>query len=123
MLMSFKVYGKVQGVMFRQTFIRGLLKRKLSGGATNLKDDKKTVDITIEAVTESEILSLIKKLLSLRVINSWGATVQKIQKIDPRHFELDFYFLLLIGRQRLAQLSLLAMSGVKFSVACLCYYR
>ena len=30
---SFEVFGKVQGIMFRQTFIRGLQKRKLQGGA------------------------------------------------------------------------------------------
>ena len=32
---SFEVHGKVQNVMFRQTFIRGAMKRHLSGGATN----------------------------------------------------------------------------------------
>ena len=38
---SFEVFGKVQGIMFRQTFIRGLEKRKISGGATNDPQNKR----------------------------------------------------------------------------------
>ena len=76
---SFKVYGKVQNVMFRQTFIRGLQSRNLRGGATNNSDVEKTVSITIDA-SEEKIKEVTQKLLELKVINSWNATVEKIEE-------------------------------------------
>ena len=82
MVLSFEVFGKVQGVMFRQTFIRGLIKRNLNGGATNISNKYKTVKISIEAEREEYILSLINDLLELKVINSWNATIESIHKID-----------------------------------------
>ena len=78
---SFKVYGKVQGVMFRQTFIRGLIKRGLDGGATNINDQEKTVNITIVANNSDTIGSIIETICEIRVINSWDATVEKISEI------------------------------------------
>ena len=77
---SFKVYGKVQNVMFRQTFIRGLQSRNLRGGATNNSDVEKTVSITIDA-SEEKIKEVTQKLLELKVINSWNATVEKIEEL------------------------------------------
>ena len=81
MLKSFKVHGKVQGVMFRKTFIKGLIKRNLKGGATNINDFHRSVDITIEADNESQIFEVVQELLRLKVINSWNATVEKIDEI------------------------------------------
>ena len=75
---SFKIFGKVQNVMFRQTFIRGLQKRQLRGGATNNSGTEKTVSITIDAPPE-EIEEVVQKLLALKVINSWNATVERIE--------------------------------------------
>ena len=76
---SFIVYGKVQGVMFRQTFIQGLLKRKLSGGATNNNDPEKTVSITIEG-NKKEIETTIADLKIIKVINSWNASIENIKE-------------------------------------------
>ncbi len=80
MIKSFKVFGKVQNVMFRQTFIRGLQARNLRGGATNNKDSEKTVSITIDA-SPDEIREVIHTLTELKVINSWNASVEKIDEL------------------------------------------
>ena len=45
---SFEVFGKVQGIMFRQTFIRGALKRKITGGVTNDSANHHMVHINSE---------------------------------------------------------------------------
>ena len=78
---SFIVFGKVQNVMFRQTFIRGLQSRNLRGGATNNSDKEKTVSITIDA-SDEDIAQVTQKLLELEVINSWNATVEKIIELS-----------------------------------------
>ena len=78
---SFLVFGEVQGVMFRQTFIRGLIKRDLKGGATNNKDSEKTVSITISG-DENEIDTVVKDLKTIKIINSWNATIQEIRALD-----------------------------------------
>tara|TARA_B100000925_G_scaffold217149_1_gene166142 strand:+ start:2453 stop:2779 length:327 start_codon:yes stop_codon:yes gene_type:complete len=78
---SFIVFGKVQNVMFRQTFIRGLQSRNLHGGATNNRDKEKTVSITIDA-SDEDIVKVTKKLLELGVINSWNASVEKIEDLS-----------------------------------------
>ena len=80
MIVSGKVEGKVQGVMFRQTFIRGLLKRNLSGGATNL-EDRNIVSFTIEGDEES-VQSVIDSLAQIKPLNSWNAEVQKVSILD-----------------------------------------
>tara|TARA_B100000886_G_C20352806_1_gene461652 strand:- start:239 stop:565 length:327 start_codon:yes stop_codon:yes gene_type:complete len=82
MLKSFIVSGKVQGVMFRQTFIRGLLKRKLIGGATNNLDRSKSVTISIDA-DEEVIQEVINELRQIKIINSWNATIEEISEIPP----------------------------------------
>ncbi len=73
----FDVYGKVQNVMFRQTFIRGALKRQLSGGATNDPENRGRVLCILEG-EEREVEDYILFLGEKKVINSWGATVEKI---------------------------------------------
>ena len=82
MLKSYKVYGKVQGVMFRQTFIRGLLKRGLKGGATNMDDTIKSVNITIESPEGLVIDQVIKELVELKILNSWNASIENIENIQ-----------------------------------------
>ena len=73
----FDVYGKVQNVMFRQTFIRGALKRSLSGGATNDPLNQGRVLCMLEG-GEKEVEDYIHFLEEKKVINSWGAKVEKI---------------------------------------------
>ena len=77
---SFEVHGKVQNVMFRQTFIRGAMKRHLSGGATNDPENERRVFCILEGeekMVEDYIIFLEKK----KLINSWHATVEKIIRI------------------------------------------
>ncbi len=71
----FKVTGKVQGVMFRQTFIRGCQERGLKAAASNLSDG--TVSCYVQGPTDM-IDDLMAKLLSGQPINSWGACVDKL---------------------------------------------
>ena len=75
------VFGKVQNVMFRQTFIRGLQARNLRGGATNNSNKEKTVSITIDA-SDEDIAKVTQKLLELGVINSWNATVERVKELS-----------------------------------------
>jgi acylphosphatase len=75
----FKVTGKVQGVMFRQTFIRACQSRGLKGAASNLDDG--TVSCYLSGSAEM-IDDLIAKLLSGNEINSWGACVDKMIPIS-----------------------------------------
>ena len=77
----FKVSGKVQGVMFRQTFIRASQDRGLKAAASNLSDG--TVSCYIYGPADM-IDDMVVKLLSGEPINSWGACVDKIIPIsDP----------------------------------------
>lgn len=71
----FKVAGKVQGVMFRQIFIRGCHNRGLKAAASNLKDG--TVSCYVQGPADT-IDDLIIKLLSGEPINSWDARIDKI---------------------------------------------
>jgi acylphosphatase len=75
----FKVTGKVQGVMFRQTFIRACQSRGVKGAASNLDDG--TVSCYISGDTHM-IDDIIAKLLSGSDINSWGACVDKMIPIS-----------------------------------------
>ncbi len=72
---SFKVYGKVQGVMFRQTFIRACNARGLKGAASNLSDGTVSCYISGDA---DMIDDLVTNLHSGNEINSWGAYVEKL---------------------------------------------
>lgn len=82
---SFKVFGRVQGIMFRQTFIRACHRRGLEAGATNNKKDKNLVTCTVEG-EDNEIYKLKNDLLELKELNSWGCQVEKIQVLED---ELD----------------------------------
>ncbi|MCP3671152.1 MAG: acylphosphatase [Gammaproteobacteria bacterium] len=77
----FKVTGMVQGVMFRQTFIRGAQTRGLKAAASNLSDG--SVSCFVYGPTDM-IDDIIAKLLSGEPINSWGAMVDKVIPVpDP----------------------------------------
>jgi len=77
----FKVTGKVQGVMFRQTFIRGSHARGLKAGASNLSDGSVSCFLSGPA---DMIDDIIVNLLSGEPINSWGALVDRMIPIsDP----------------------------------------
>ena len=73
----FEVHGKVQNVMFRQTFIRGAIKRHLSGGASNDPENKGKVLCMLKG-EENVLEDYINFLEQKKVINSWHATVDKI---------------------------------------------
>lgn len=75
----FKVSGKVQGVMFRQTFIRARQSRELKGAASNLSDGTVSCYISGDA---NMIDNLVTNLHSGNEINSWGAYVEKLIPIS-----------------------------------------
>jgi acylphosphatase len=74
---SFYVTGNVQGVMFRQTFIRAAEKRALRGGVSN--DAKNNMCVHCSLIGDEEAIDqLITKLRTGRPINSWNAYVQEL---------------------------------------------
>jgi acylphosphatase len=75
----FRVEGRVQGVMFRQTFIRAAQKRGLSGAATNLPDG--SVSCLLSGA-QAKIDEILEGLRSGREINSWGARVERLVPLD-----------------------------------------
>ncbi len=75
----FRVTGKVQGVMFRQTFIRGCHTRGLKAAASNLSDGSVSCYVSGPA---DMIDDIIVKLLSGAPINSWSALVDQIIPIS-----------------------------------------
>ena len=77
----YKVIGNVQGVMFRQTLIRGALKRGLQAGATNLADG--SVSFVLKGEKE-QIDEIINFLESGKVINSWKAKVEKLSELSEK---------------------------------------
>lgn len=86
----FNVYGKVQKVMFRQTFIRGALKRGLVAAASNDKMDVSRVSCYIKGDKES-CLDLLSSLESKMVLNSWGAKVERIEYLGKGQANLEDY--------------------------------
>jgi acylphosphatase len=78
----FRVEGRVQGVMFRQTFIRAAQKRGLSGAATNLPDGSVSCFLS---GAEENINEIFEGLQSGREINSWGAQVERLIPLDPEN--------------------------------------
>jgi len=78
---SFRAFGKVQRVMFRQTIVQAIIKNGLQGGASNRKDDRNAVDFTL--VGDSDVIdNLVHRLGSGKEINDWGARVDKLVSID-----------------------------------------
>jgi acylphosphatase len=80
---SFYVTGNVQDVMFRQTFIRGALKRKITGGVTNDSANHHLVHCSLEG-EESAVDEMINKLREGKPLNSWNAQVAELHFYD--HF-------------------------------------
>lgn len=80
MKVTYKISGKVQGVMFRQTVIRAAHKRNLEAGATNLPSGNE-VSLSIIG-SEEEIADLINALSQQKPINSWNATPLSLEKVS-----------------------------------------
>ena len=78
---NFVVHGKVQGIMFRQTLIRGAHKRGLKAAATNNPNDTNEVSFVLEG-KEEIINQLTDRLQNGEPINSWGAHVTELIEID-----------------------------------------
>ncbi len=83
MRVSFIVHGKVQGVMYRKSFCYGCFKRGLKAGATNLPDRSKVL-CSVEG-DEELINKLIDDLTGLKKINSWGAKVESVERVENFH--------------------------------------
>ena len=75
-----KVFGKVQGIMFRQTLMRSCLRRKIDAAATNDSSNRDRVTFSVIAL-EEEIECLCKDLLRLEKLNSWGASVSSLKEL------------------------------------------
>jgi acylphosphatase len=79
-------WGKVQGVMFRQTFIRACKKRNIQAGATNENiPDKNLVSFTVqgkENQLKEFILTLDNFIKNKKTLNSWGAIIEKLEKVN-----------------------------------------
>ena len=76
----FLARGRVQGVMFRQTLIRGAQKRQLRAGASNLPNGQE-VAITIEGEADA-ISELAETLRTKQLLNSWGACADFLLEQD-----------------------------------------
>lgn len=76
----FLAQGKVQGVMFRQTVIRGAHNRKLKAGATNLPGGTE-VAITLDG-DGGAIDEMVETAAKLQPLNSWGAAIETITEME-----------------------------------------
>ncbi|KAH0791489.1 Acylphosphatase family protein [Histomonas meleagridis] len=65
--------------MFRQTIMRGAIKRGILAGATNCTDDKNKVIATFVG-DKDKINDLVKTLGSGKVLNSWNAQVTSYEE-------------------------------------------
>lgn len=90
----FDVYGKVQGVMFRQTLMRGAIKRDLYAAASNDRDDRNHVFCFLKG--DSQLCQeMMKKLASGMKLNNWGAQVETLSvatdasERDPDVYEVN----------------------------------
>lgn len=63
---SYRVWGRVQGVMFRQTLMRGAQRRGLQAGASNDADDRSAVTLTL-AGDPQHVRELVSSLCSGRL--------------------------------------------------------
>jgi acylphosphatase len=77
----YEAKGTVQNVMFRQTFIRGAQKRSLKAGATNDSRDMDRVIFILQG-EEAQVNQYVDFLKDKKVINSWGATIEKMTRIE-----------------------------------------
>ncbi|KAG6611050.1 Acylphosphatase-like domain [Phytophthora cinnamomi] len=76
-----EVRGKVQNVMFRQTVIRAMQKRGLEGGATNDRQDRNLVRMTLRGDPE-RMEGLVAALREGKPINDWGARATSVEDVD-----------------------------------------
>ena len=76
----FRVEGQVQGVMFRQTLIRAAQRGGLQAGASNLGDG--SVACVLKG-DERAIEAIIAGLKRGEPLNSWGARVSTLERIEP----------------------------------------
>lgn len=83
----FKATGKVQDIMFRQTLMRGVLKRGLEAGASNCHKDRNTAYFCLKG-REDKIRVFIEEIGSGKILNSWGCKIDKIEEISQ---EKDFH--------------------------------
>ncbi len=81
MKQSFLVRGKVQAIMFRQTFIRACLQRNIVAGASNSNADKSCVICSVECSVEL-YLKLKHDLQTRDTLNSWGAKVVLVEELS-----------------------------------------
>ncbi|KAF0699105.1 Aste57867_10307 [Aphanomyces stellatus] len=63
--------------MFRQTLIRAMIKRGIVGGATNNRQQKDVVDITMDG-DAATVGALLEALRATKPLNSWGAQVETL---------------------------------------------
>ena len=75
------VKGRVQGVMFRQTFIRAAQKRNLKGAATNMPDGGVCCYLS---GTEEKINEIVEGLKNGQAINSWNASVDQLTILNQK---------------------------------------
>jgi acylphosphatase len=75
------VQGNVQGVMFRQTVIRAMIKRGIVGGASNDRKDKHLVRMTLigDSAEIQQLVSIIKVGTQL---NDWGAQASNLIEVS-----------------------------------------
>merc|ERR1712137_950014 len=77
----FKVWGQVQGVMFRQTVMRAAMKRNLRAAASNLKvPQKDQVEFLLEG-DESKMEEILSAMREGKKLNSWGAQVDRLEEL------------------------------------------
>ncbi|KAK8863494.1 hypothetical protein M9Y10_011179 [Tritrichomonas musculus] len=75
------VKGRVQNVMFRQTIMRAAISRNITAGATNNKNDRHRVDISLQG-PKDKIQEIIDGLKSGKPLNSWGANCTTVEIVD-----------------------------------------
>jgi len=84
----FIAIGKVQGVMFRQTIMRGAMKRGLKAGATNLPNTHE-VDFMLEG-EDSSIQEIVDFIRSGKNINDWEAKIDELKEIESGNSISDY---------------------------------
>ncbi|TYZ63150.1 hypothetical protein PybrP1_008233 [[Pythium] brassicae (nom. inval.)] len=77
----FEVRGKVQRVMFRQTVIRAMRTRGLTGGASNDRADRTLVRLTLRGDSDA-VEELVGELRSGRELNDWGARAAAVMEVE-----------------------------------------
>jgi acylphosphatase len=78
---SFEVFGKVQGIMFRQTLMRSCKRRGILAGATNDADNRERVTFSLDC-KEEDMTLLCNDLISLENLNSWGAHANSLNELS-----------------------------------------